>query len=607
MEQLNRTYRQLHRVLGTNLWFTGAVVGTLVLVELLGRRSATTDLHDLLAVAILGVLAVIINQRHRETPIPWVRWLAERWQRLLLRGRAFAMDVGVDLRGQPALPRGTPPVLLAALIGVTVAVLVLLLFADEFPTGLRDLTTRVSYLLYLVLLVAMWAALLGMMVTSVLQAAALIHDALISQFAGRHEQRRRFEWWCLMGLFSTLMLAGLLLPPWLPLAICAAALTINLLTIPIPSNPNVYFVWRYRGSDGPVRAIPWGRWTILAFTLKVLSLLALILLARGAAVLGQAAESWETMLITSLLGIGLAWFGSGALLVIVAQMVIGRLRDPARAARPILHLAGSLPAGEWPILQRYFREQGWQVRRVERSARSTEVGVVIVDQEPAEREAGPSWPLQVTVQSLKLPETLQRLNRRHEIQMRRRLLAGLEGLFKRAARQRYRRGFGFIVAPHYWFFPGLIRDSQEEELNMEDGTLLSGIIGPPYHRVMPHAVRHHIYEVLRGVQIDLIFVEDGVGFRRFCKVLRLLFEVYDVYGGKRRADEIHLQGIPGIRVLIHQYQLDKPFESQLYPEPEYEDFGRARILHIFKDRGEQEEPLETPFDIDRVPVPGMAF
>ena len=79
------------------------------------------------------------------------------------------------------------------------------------------------------------------------------------------------------------------------------------------------------------------------------------------------------------------------------------------------------------------------------------------------------------------------------------LIVGLERLFKLAAKHRYRRGFGFIVAPHYWFFPGLIRDSQEEEINLEDGTLLSGIIGPPYHRVLPHAVRHHIYDILRGV------------------------------------------------------------------------------------------------------------
>ena len=234
----------------------------------------------------------------------------------------------------------------------------------------------------------------------------------------------------------------------------------------------------------------------------------------------------------------------------------------------------------------------------------TDVRVKLVP-EPA--ELPDHWPLRVTADELRSREVLHRLRRRDEIQMRRRLIAGLERLFKFARRYRYRRGTGFLVAPHYWFFPGLIRDTQEDEINLEDGTILSGIIGPTYHQVLPRAVRHHVYQILRAVQIDLVFVEDGVNFRRFTKVLRMLFELYDVYGGRRKAQEIHFQGLPGIRVLIHEYQLDKPFKSEVYPEPDYEDFGRARILHVFKDRGEQEEPLETPMDLTHVPVGGGAL
>ena len=146
------------------------------------------------------------------------------------------------------------------------------------------------------------------------------------------------------------------------------------------------------------------------------------------------------------------------------------------------------------------------------------------------------------------------------------------------------------MAPHYWFVPGLSRDTQEDELNLAEGTVLSGIIGPPYHCLFPRPIRNHIYQVLRGVQIDLIFVEDGVGYRRFLRVLRMMFEVFDMYGGKRRADEIHFHGVPGTRVMIHEFQLDEPFRSEVYPEPDYENLGRARILHVFRDRGEQAGP-----------------
>ena len=151
-----------------------------------------------------------------------------------------------------------------------------------------------------------------------------------------------------------------------------------------------------------------------------------------------------------------------------------------------------------------------------------------------------------------------------------------------------------------------MRDEHEDEMEFSEGTLWSGTIGPAYHRVFPRIVRHHLYQMLRALQVDLIFVEDGVSFRRFVRILRMLFEVYDIYGGKRRADEIHFQGVPGMRVLIHEFVLNEPFKSEVYPEPEFENLGRARLLHVFRDRGEQPEHLEVPLDFTRMPVPGAA-
>jgi hypothetical protein len=85
--------------------------------------------------------------------------------------------------------------------------------------------------------------------------------------------------------------------------------------------------------------------------------------------------------------------------------------------------------------------------------------------------------------------------------------------------------------------------------------------------------------------------------------MRVLFEVFDRFGGKRRAEEIQFQGMPRVRVLIHDFQLDQPFESNTYPEPRFEDLGRARILHVFRDRGDQEEFVEPPSDSSRTPTP----
>jgi hypothetical protein len=162
------------------------------------------------------------------------------------------------------------------------------------------------------------------------------------------------------------------------------------------------------------------------------------------------------------------------------------------------------------------------------------------------------------------------------------------------------------VAPHFWFVAGLMRDG-EDEADLGENAILSRTVGPPYHRVLPHAARHHAYRLLRAVQVDLIFVEDGVGFRRLRKVLRVLFEVYDIHAGRRPAEEVDFRGLPGTRVLIHDFQFDEPFRSEVYPEPKYDYLGRARILHVFRDRGEQEEALESPFDYSHTPAPAGAY
>ncbi|MFN4259669.1 MAG: hypothetical protein ACK4RK_10240, partial [Gemmataceae bacterium] len=240
-------------------------------------------------------------------------------------------------------------------------------------------------------------------------------------------------------------------------------------------------------------------------------------------------------------------------------------------------------------------------------AQTTDVSIVLTNDPYVPSPAEIRWPLVANATMIGSEEFFPRLKRRDEVQRRRRIMSGLELLFKRAARRRYRNGSGFWVAPHYWFISGLSRDTHEEEVDLSDGTILTATIGPSYHRVIPRAARHHLYQIFRALQIDLIFVEDGVGFRRFVRVLRMMFEIYDVYGGKRRADEMHFQGLPGLRVLIHDYQLTEPFKSDKYPEPDYENLGRARILHVFRDRGEQPETLDTPQDFSHLPAPSLAY
>ncbi|MBX9582090.1 MAG: hypothetical protein K2X87_17430, partial [Gemmataceae bacterium] len=227
------------------------------------------------------------------------------------------------------------------------------------------------------------------------------------------------------------------------------------------------------------------------------------------------------------------------------------------------------------------------------------VGVEVVAPDRSEAtEFDPRWPLRVSEADLAAGEVRGRLERRDEIQVRRQLFRGLAKLFKRASGFRGPGGGGYWLAPHWWFLEGLGREDAEAG---DDGAA-PPLVGPPYSRALAARARQHAYRVLRATQVDMIFVEDGVGYRKLEKVLRVLLELYDVHGGKRRAEDLHFRGLPKVRVMIHEYEPGNPFRSDLYPEPKFDDLSRVRVLHVFRDRGGHEEPVEPPFDFSWSPA-----
>jgi len=170
-------------------------------------------------------------------------------------------------------------------------------------------------------------------------------------------------------------------------------------------------------------------------------------------------------------------------------------------------------------------------------------------------------------------------------------MRGLERMLKRARRRRYAAGTGFWIAPHHWFVAGLTRDEDENEI-VEDATIADAMIGEPYHVALPLAARRHAHEVFSGLEVDLMFVEDGVTWKDLRRVLRRAFDHFD--GKKGRVDELAFRGIPRIRVILHKFEIGGQLGRARYPEPDYEDLGRARVLHVFKDRGGDEELDPAP-------------
>ena len=138
----------------------------------------------------------------------------------------------------------------------------------------------------------------------------------------------------------------------------------------------------------------------------------------------------------------------------------------------------------------------------------------------------------------------------------------------------------------------------DEAVESRDQRIYDGHVCPPFHQVFPRLARFHFWQIATALEIDLIYVEDSVSFRKFVRVLRVLFKIYDMHAAGMRAEERHFMGLPGVRVVIYdvdagtiQFRDESAQAADQYPEPEYRELDRARVLHVFREREDHAESL----------------
>jgi hypothetical protein len=598
MKLLTSVLPRSGRLLPAGWWFTLAICGFLVGLEIAGRYAAT-DYHDGFAGLALLLAVVAVTARHRRQPLGWVRGLGNwgRWLGGTLAGLRY--DHGIDLRGTPPLPRRSPPaawLLVAILIiwsGLAIAAWV------AFPSkGWREIGNCSSYTLYLVFLLLLWITLFAITFVGVLVPVAVL-DRSLKQWLGDTD-RRGAELTAVVGYMVLVAFIAWFIPPTWILGLCLiVSLCAWIVYIP-KSVDGAAVLWR-SAPDKPVYAIPAHRVLALVGGLASLLVFDVLLTACGGRLFAQPKLD-DAMPLTTLFGAVAAWFIPGLLVVIGLRLFAAQRNDPARRTGPTAHVGGT----DQHALHRAakaIRAWTWNVRTLPAPRESGQVGVVIVPQEQSEAtEFDPRWPLKVSITDLKEGKVKQRLDRRDEIQVRRQLFRGLQKLFKRASVFKGPSGGGFWLAPHWWFVDGVGRE--DADTNPEDTA--PPLVGPPYHRIIPARARQHAHAVLRAAQVDMIFVEDGVTFKNLERVLRVVTELFDVHGGKRRAEELHFRGLPKVKVMIHEYEPGNPFRSDIYPEPKFDDLSRVRVLHIFRDRGGHEERVEPPYDFSWTPAPALS-
>ncbi len=580
-------------------WVTVGVIVGLLSIEWAGRVAAPSDLGDGLAILALLVLLQICLVWHNYRGLRWLDAAASglrRFGRWLTR---FGIQSGIDLRGEPPVPQALPGPLKAGMLAACGVLPLLMLFNALAPSGWRAWVSQPSYLLYVVGLSAVWFATIFAIMFTVLMQLVLLQETLA---AWRRRDARFPSWprqtaWTFAthaGYLVTLLVLGWLLPVVVAVGLSVVFAAVLLLAMLMMRVPDATVLWQ-RKEGTRIRSCSLRRVALFTILLPVLVIWCLLAATLGAGALMLVDVTTSNMPITLLLGTLLAWCGAGFIAWLAGALIISmrttQQGDPSRPAPPTLHIT-PVHDDVWEQygeeVQQHLDEQGMRLRLDPAAPRRSDVPVELAPPPmPPLGGEEPVWPITISASALRAPELIHKLKRRDEVQRRRRLVRGLEKLFKHAAAQQFESGTGYLVAPHLWFISHLMRDSGEQ--GTETHT-----VGEPYHRVMEQPVRHHLYTVLRALQVDLIYVEDGVEFRQFRRVLRMLFEHYDIHGSALKAQDRFFTGIPGVRVIIEEHSLDNPFRNELYPEPEYRILARGRVLHVFRDRGDTWELDPTP-------------
>lgn len=578
------------------------------LLETLGGR-VEHDFGD--GVAMLGVVCagLLTHAWHSRSPLRWALWLAARRRRALRWLRRWRLDLGVDLRGEPPLPRSIPRPFWQLGLWLAGAALLLVLARSHFPHAQRDLLTHVSYSVYLLYAMLLWGSLLLGTLFFLFVPSALVHDRFVKYHGRRRGRPWRGEMLTLSGGFLTVALLATLVPSWVPLAVMASLFATLSIALLLPTRSRLVLIWR-KPPFGIPHALQWSEFALLQLWIASSGVVLLLVLARGDLIGGGNHWVLGPLVVTPGLGFVFSWAALAGMLAFTYQigtaLWLRRQAERCPRIRPVLFANGVADHGEKRRMQRALRASGFDVRFAPASPRAEDVKLHVYpagslpERRPFEEE---QWPLPVSIESVALPGTLRRLARRDTIQKRRRIVRALKRLFKEAAAREFHRGEGYWVGLQHWFVSGLSRDRAEEGHHVEQDTFFDDTIGPPFRQLLDWPAREHFREVTRALHVDLIFVADKVGYPRLRRVLECLFEIHDIFGADQRAEEKHFVGLPGTRVILHDFVLDHPFRSKRFPEPDYEDIGRARILHVFRDTGGEEDPDRSPREWEDLSLP----
>jgi hypothetical protein len=556
--------------------------GAIAILEGAGSRTPH-DGADLIGLTLAGLAALLFHHLASSGWMPATASVGRRAGGALRRlGSRVALRHAVVLRAPPLARAAAPDAALVTPIAVSLASAAALLLAGERVQGFLVAVESVSYTAYLLVLAGIWLLLASVSMLGFVSCANWVAGREAGIGAGLRLLPLVLAW--ALACVAVALLPGIVLVAFVLVVGAAQAI------VAARRRPPTYLLCR-RDAGGRLLAV-----TVDAY-LRRLHLVFVAILFFATA-LGQSHRLFAPhtprgpFALTEGLSV-LAAVGAAFLVARAGGQILRLLGSgaaaPEHAIVPTVWVRRAAATGPWA---EEARRRGW---RVETSATPPREGWDLVVSDAAD-------PRRFEPDVDTVGEDAQfRLERRYHVVQRRQFFRRFHSLYREITILP-RAGSGFLFSPHVWLLQGIVRDADERREDKPRAALLaSPYVGRPYADVFPRRVRRYIGGVLRALQVDVVYWEDGVTWRDLRAVLRVAFETFDQ--GRWPAEERHFVGIPRIRVVIQE---EEDFADAPAPGEARETVPtlHARVLLILRDRGGEEEETtpSAPGSRRRAPV-----
>jgi hypothetical protein len=189
-----------------------------------------------------------------------------------------------------------------------------------------------------------------------------------------------------------------------------------------------------------------------------------------------------------------------------------------------------------------------------------------------------------------------RLARRRDVVQRRRALGHRLGNLLRERAGATSRAARATGSRRTCGSPRTSRCDQDEEDELP--------LSPPYRRALQLAARSHLARVAADLELDLLFVEDGVGERGASGACsRCSSSTTDLFGARPCRDERHFVGLRGVARADPRGRSRSPAAArELIPSPSTRTSAARASCTCSSNRGDPGERVELPLDRDRLPA-----